>query len=89
MCLAIPGEIIEIEENKEDATRVGRVNFGGIKKMINLDLVPEAVIGDYVLVHVGVAINTVDEAEAKKTLRFLEEMGDLDELKTDQDPEGT
>lgn len=85
MCLAIPGQIVSTEL-PEDAESMlfGKVRFGGITKMVNLSLVPDAGIGDYVLVHVGVAISKVDEAEAQRTLRFLEGMGELDELKIDE-----
>ena len=65
MCLAIPGKIIAITEQLDETFRRGKVSFGGILKDVNLFMVPEAAIGDYVLVHVGVAINKVDEEEAK------------------------
>ena len=60
--------------------RAGRVDFAGIVKDVNLSYVPEAVVGDYVLVHVGFAISTVDEAEAAQVFAYLREMGDLAEL---------
>jgi hydrogenase expression/formation protein HypC len=81
MCLAIPGKIQSIT-NDDELTRAGLVDFAGIVKEINLAFVPEAKIGDYVLVHVGFAINTIDEEEAKKVfeyLRQIEETGDLEE----------
>ncbi len=84
MCLAVPGKIVSVDHMEENTMRMGKVDFGGIKKTINLDLVPEANTGDYVLVHVGVAISTVDEEEAQRTLNFLEGMGELDELKINQ-----
>ncbi len=59
---------------------MARVNFGGIIKEASLDMVPNAQVGDYVLVHVGVAISIVDEEEAEKTFAYLREIGDLDEL---------
>lgn len=59
---------------------MGKVELGGITKEINLQFVPEANENDYVLVHVGVAISTIDEEEAKSTLKFLEQMNELDEL---------
>lgn len=59
---------------------MGKVELGGIVKEINLQLVPDAVVDDYVLVHVGVAISIVDEEEAKNSLQFLEQMNELDEL---------
>ncbi len=80
MCLAIPGKIQSIHEQKEGYMRMGRVELGGIFKEINLQLVPDAQINDYVLVHVGVAISVVNEEEAKSSLLFLEQMNELDEL---------
>jgi hydrogenase expression/formation protein HypC len=73
MCLAVPGQLLSIEGDDE-LTRQGRVAFGGIIKQVNLAYVPEAVIGDYVLVHAGFAIATIDAAEAQRTLRYLAEM---------------
>ena len=79
MCLAVPGKIISIE--KADATfRSGRVNFGGIVKQVNLSYVPEADIGDYVVVHVGFALSIVDEKEATQVFDYLRQMGELGEL---------
>lgn len=79
MCLAVPGKIISIEE--ADATfRNGRVDFAGIVKSVNLSYVPEAKIGDYVVVHVGFALSIVDEAEARQVFEYLREMGELTEL---------
>jgi len=80
MCLAIPGKIIEISETGDDIFRNGRVTFGGVVKDVNLSMVPEAVQGDYVLVHVGVALNVVDEEEAQKTFEYLKQMGELEDL---------
>ncbi len=80
MCLAIPGRIKSIEPFKEGYMSMGKVELGGIVKEINLQLVPDAKENDYVLVHVGVAISIVDEAEAKSSLKFLEQMNELDEL---------
>jgi len=79
MCLAVPGKIIETEEI--DGIRLGRVQFGGVTRQACLDFVPEAQIGDFVLVHVGFAISRVDAEEAERTYRLLEQMGALqDEL---------
>lgn len=61
--------------------RFGRVNFGGIVKDVNMAYVPEAKIGDYVIVHVGFALNTVDESEAEKVFEYLKEIDGLQELK--------
>jgi hydrogenase expression/formation protein HypC len=80
MCLAIPGQIKSITAELDDTFRVARVSFGGISKEVNLALVPEAQVGDYVMVHVGVAISRVDEAEARKTFSYLKQMGEVDEL---------
>ncbi len=80
MCLAIPGKITAIESALDDTFRVGRVSFGGVTKEVNLAMVPEANIGDYVMVHVGVAISVVDEAEAQLTFTYLKQVGELDEL---------
>lgn len=80
MCLAIPGKITAITEELDTTFRKGKVSFGGIIKEINLFMVPEAKIGDFVLVHVGVAINIVDEEEAQKTFSYLKQMGEVEEL---------
>jgi hydrogenase expression/formation protein HypC len=79
VCLAIPGKILEAQEI--DGLRVGRVQFGGVVRQVSLDFVPEAVVGDYVIVHVGFAISKVDAGEAERTYELLREMGTLvDEL---------
>ena len=75
MCLAIPGKILDLEQDGEN--RLARVEFGGITRKVSLDLVPEAGVGDYVIVHVGFAISKVDEEEALRTLELLQTMGDL------------
>ena len=75
MCLAIPGKVAEIEVN--DGMRSGRILFGGIARQACLDFVPEANVGDYVLVHVGFAISVVDKEEAERTYALLESMGYL------------
>jgi hydrogenase expression/formation protein HypC len=79
MCLAIPGRLIELIETKGPRRR-GRVAFGQITKEVNLAFVPEAAIGDHVLVHVGVALSLIDEAEAGRIFELLDEM-ELTELK--------
>ena len=76
MCLAIPGKVLEIEEMGE--VRAARVQFGGIVRQVSLSFVPEAGVGDYVMVHVGFAISRVDEVEAERTYKFLQEMGTLE-----------
>ena len=76
MCLAIPGEILEITD-LNPLTRTGRVDFSGVVKDINLSLVPEAEVGDYVIVHVGFAISRLDREEARKTLDEIEKLGEI------------
>jgi hydrogenase expression/formation protein HypC len=76
MCLAVPGKILAIEETKD--SRVGSVQFGGITRPVQLDFVPEAVVGDYVVTHVGFAISRVDAEEADRTFRILRDMGLLE-----------
>ena len=76
MCLAIPGKVLSI--NDSDGLRVGRVQFCGIVRQASLDFVPEAEVGDYVLVHVGFAISKVDADEAQRTYELLEDMGALE-----------
>jgi hydrogenase expression/formation protein HypC len=73
MCLAVPGRVVEIMDDGDIAFRRGRVDFGGIRKEVNLAYVPEAQIGKYVLVHVG------DEDEARRVFKYLEEIGGLKE----------
>ena len=73
MCLAVPGKIIETRDI--DGIRIGRVRFGGITREAYLDFVPEAKLGDFVMVHVGFAISRVDAEEAVRTYRLLEQMG--------------
>ncbi|HTP32013.1 MAG TPA: HypC/HybG/HupF family hydrogenase formation chaperone [Candidatus Acidoferrales bacterium] len=77
MCLAIPGKIVETREI--DGMRVGKVDFGGVTRDAYLDYVPEANLGDYVVVHVGFAISRIDAEEAKRTYELLEQMGLLAE----------
>lgn len=80
MCLAIPGKLLAITAQLDETFRTGKVSFGGIQKEVNLYMVPEAKVDDYVLVHVGVAISVVDEEEAKLTFKYLKDMGEVDEL---------
>ena len=79
MCLAIPGKIERIS-GSDPLTRMGKINFGGILREASLAYVPEAQVGDYVIVHVGFAISRVDEDEAQKVFEYLERMGELGEL---------
>lgn len=79
MCLAVPGKILSITEG-DPLTRAGRVSFGGVVKEVNLAFVPEAVVGTYVIVHVGFALSIVDEEEAKQVFEYLRQMEELNEL---------
>ncbi|MCW8142081.1 MAG: HypC/HybG/HupF family hydrogenase formation chaperone [Planctomycetota bacterium] len=78
MCLAVPGLLEDVRE--VDGLRVGRVRFGGVTREAVLDGVPQAKVGDHVIVHVGFALSVVDEAEARRTFALLEELGELGEL---------
>jgi hydrogenase expression/formation protein HypC len=86
MCLAVPGKILNIE-GSDPLLRSGKVDFSGIVKQINLAYVPEAKVGDYVLVHVGFAINTIDEGEARQVFEYLRQMGELAELEENEENE--
>lgn len=71
MCLAVPGQILRIE-GEDPLLKTGRVSFGGIVKVISLAYVPEALVGDYVIVHAGFALSVLDPQEAERTLSALE-----------------
>ena len=77
MCLAVPGKVLDAFERNH--VHYGRVNFGGVVREVCLDFVPEASVGDYVIVHVGFAISCVDAAEATRTYELLKKMGYLEE----------
>lgn len=79
MCLAVPGKVIDVE-GEDPLLRNARVSFSGVVKEVSLACAPEARPGDYVLVHVGLAISVIDEEEAEETLHYLRQMGDLDGL---------
>jgi len=79
MCLAVPGKIVTID-GTDPLMRTGRVSFGGIIKEVSLAYVPEANVGDYVIVHVGFALSRVDEAEANRVFDYLRQMDELGEL---------
>ena len=81
MCLAVPGRV-EALLDERPLSRTARVSFGGIQKEVSLVCTPEASVGDYVLVHVGLAITTVNEALARRTLLYLEQMDELGEAET-------
>jgi len=81
MCLAIPGKVLSIEgEGGDVLTRTAKVSFGGVVKTVNMAYVPEAGVGDYVVVHVGFALSKVDEAEAQQVFEYLRQMDELSEL---------
>lgn len=79
MCLGIPGKIETIDDS-DSLFRKGTVSFSGLKKEISLAYVPEAKVGNYVIVHVGFAISIVDEKEAMRVFSYLEEIGELEEI---------
>ena len=79
MCLAVPGKVLSID-GVDPLLRSGRVDFAGTVKQVNLAYVPEAKVGDYVLVHVGFALSTIDEEEAQQVFEYLRQMGALAEL---------
>lgn len=79
MCLAVPGKVIEIHGD-DPLLRSARVSFAGVIKEVSLTCAPEVKPGDYVLVHVGVAISVVDEKEAEETMSYLRQMGELEGL---------
>jgi hydrogenase expression/formation protein HypC len=80
MCLAIPGKIESITGD-DPLSRMGKINFGGIVKEASLAYVPEAKVGNYVIVHAGFALSRVDEDEAQKVFEYLKQMEELDDLK--------
>lgn len=79
MCLAVPGQVLEIQGD-DPLLRAARVSFAGVVKTVSLSCAPEAKVGDYVLVHVGVAISVVDAAEAQQTYDYLRQLGELEGL---------
>ena len=81
MCLGIPGKVLEIIEPEQDgAMRMGKIEFGGISKDICLAYLPEVVVGDYVLVHVGFAISRIDEEEAAEIFSYIQQIGELSDM---------
>jgi hydrogenase expression/formation protein HypC len=79
MCLAIPGKLLSIQ-GEDILERTGKVDFGGIVKEISLACVPDVEIGQYVLVHVGLALSVIDEEEAQQVFEYLREIDELNEL---------
>lgn len=86
MCLGIPGKIVEIYE--VDGLRMGKIDFGGVVKEACLAYVPEAKVGDYTLIHVGFALNIIDEQEALETLSLLREIDALGQELEGSPPSG-
>ncbi len=84
MCLAIPGKVVTLHKTEDETNYPGKVSFGGILREVNFCFLPDVNVGDYVLVHVGVALSKIDESEALETLKYLKEMGELDELYPEQ-----
>jgi hydrogenase expression/formation protein HypC len=82
MCLAVPGKVLETSD--VGPNRIAKVEFGGVSRQVFMDFVPEAGVGDYVLVHVGFAIGKIDEAEARRTYELLEEMGAVLEVEEER-----
>jgi len=76
MCLAVPGKIEEIYFSGENL-KMAKVNFAGVEKEVCLEWIPDARVGEYVMVHVGFALNKVNEKDAMETIRILREMGDI------------
>jgi hydrogenase expression/formation protein HypC len=81
MCLGIPGKVVETY--REHDVLMGKVEFGGVFKRVCLEHVPDVRPGEYVVVHVGFALQKIDEAEAQTVFQFLHEMNQLDELKSE------
>lgn len=79
MCLGVPGQVLSME-TAATGLAMGRVSFGGIVREVCLAYVPEAAVGDYVIVHVGFAISRIDEEEALQVFEYLRQIGELDEL---------
>ncbi|HTZ45736.1 MAG TPA: HypC/HybG/HupF family hydrogenase formation chaperone [Jatrophihabitans sp.] len=76
MCLAVPGKVVDIW--RQDATRMATVDFGGVQKTVCLEFVPELAVGDYTVVHVGFALQRLDEESALATLALFRELGELE-----------
>jgi hydrogenase expression/formation protein HypC len=76
MCRAIPGKIVSIDDSNPEL-RMAKVNFAGIVKDVCLNWLPQSKVGDYLIVHVGFALNTIDEQDAEETLNLLREMGEI------------
>lgn len=84
MCLGIPGELLRVEREAGGIV-TGRVRIGGAARDVNLSFTPEATVGDWVIVHVGVSISILDEPDARRTLRDLDELARLNEADLEND----
>ena len=82
MCLAIPGKVLSKEDRA--GTLMGRVDFGGVTREVQLDFVPEVEVGEYVIVHVGFALSRLDAEEAARTFELLKELGEAEEVTSDE-----
>jgi hydrogenase expression/formation protein HypC len=80
MCLAVPGQVLEVTRDEALGVIMGKAKFGGIVKDVNLTYTPEVDVGDYVVVHVGFALSRLGEEEAREVFRLLEELGETREL---------
>jgi hydrogenase expression/formation protein HypC len=76
MCLAIPGKIVSIDESNNEL-KMAKVNFGGVMKDICIQWLDDVHVGDYVLAHVGFALNKIDQKDAEETIEILKQMGDI------------
>ena len=85
MCLGIPGEVVEVHDDR--GLRFGKVRFAGIRRDVCLECLPDARVGDFVLVHVGFAIWKVSPEEAARTYRVLQDLGQMEELGAGPFPE--
>jgi len=78
MCLAVPGKVLSIDESNPEL-RMARVDFSGVIKEVSVQWLPETKVGDFILAHVGMALNIIDEEDAQETLRLLRELGEMEE----------
>ena len=76
MCLAVPGKIVSIDESNNEL-KMAKVNFGGVMKDICIQWLDDVKVGDYVLAHVGFALNKIDQKDAEETIEILKQMGDI------------
>jgi hydrogenase expression/formation protein HypC len=77
MCLAVPGKVISIDDNNPNGPKMAKCDFAGVVQNICIDWLPEIKVGEYVMVHVGFALNKIDEEDAEETIRLLRQMGEL------------